>query len=344
MDWVNFDEIKRGVTLKMVLDRYAVPLRPVGPNTLRGKCPLPTHKSEKSTESFTATLSKGVGGAWACQSQSCIKARRRVGGNALDFVAVMEQCSVRDAAIKLQTWFLVPASRSDGEGAGDKLNAATSAEIKSDSNRVSKENNEATESGTNKPLTFTLQKIDCLHPYLRERGLNVETIQTFGVGYFSGRGSMSGRIVIPIHNAKGELVAYAGRSIDGCEPRYKFPAGFHKSLELYNLHRVIQATNTHNHTVVVEGFFGCMRVSEAGFGCVSLMGSSLSDVQEALIAENFKSVTLLFDGDEAGQKGREDALTRLGRRMFVFAPILPDGKQQDMLSAEEIGEIVTVPK
>ena len=49
---------------------------------------------------------------------------------------------------------------------------------------------------------------------------------------------MHDRIVIPIHNREGELVAYAGRSIDGSEPRYKFPAGFHKSLELFNLHRV----------------------------------------------------------------------------------------------------------
>jgi hypothetical protein len=76
----------------------------VNANTLRGKCPLPTHGSEKSKESFTATLTKGVGGAWACQSQSCITKRGRVGGNVLDFVAAMESCSVRDAAIKLQTY------------------------------------------------------------------------------------------------------------------------------------------------------------------------------------------------------------------------------------------------
>jgi DNA primase len=110
MDWVSFDEIKKTVSLQMVIDYYRLPLRRVGPNTLRGKCPLPTHGSKTSTESFTATLSKGVGGAWACQSQSCIKARGRIGGNSLDFVAAMEKCSVRDAAIKLQTWFLVPAA------------------------------------------------------------------------------------------------------------------------------------------------------------------------------------------------------------------------------------------
>src|SRR5262249_23230974 len=110
MDWVSFDEIKRTVTLEMALNRYGVLLRKVNANSLRGRCPLPTHSSESATESFTATLNKGIGGAWACQSKSCIAARGRTGGNVLDFVAAMEQCSVRDAAIKLQTWFLVPAA------------------------------------------------------------------------------------------------------------------------------------------------------------------------------------------------------------------------------------------
>ena len=72
---------------------------------------------------------------------------------------------------------------------------------------------------------------------------------------------MHDRIVIPIHNPEGELVAYAGRSIDGSEPRYKFPAGFHKSLELFNLHRVRGEVSV----VLVEGFFDCMKVTQAGF-------------------------------------------------------------------------------
>ena len=51
MDWVSFDEIKRVVTLKMTIERYGIPLRLVNANTLRGKCPLPTHGSEKSKSS-----------------------------------------------------------------------------------------------------------------------------------------------------------------------------------------------------------------------------------------------------------------------------------------------------
>ena len=81
----------------------------------------------------------------------------------------------------------------------------------------------------NPPLKFTLQGIDTGHPYLAERGILKETAEVFGVGFFPGRGSMKGRVVIPIHNEKGELIAYVGRSIDGSEPKYKLPNGFHKS-------------------------------------------------------------------------------------------------------------------
>jgi DNA primase len=237
MDWVSFEEIKKTVPLVKAIEHYGIPLRRVNANSLRGKCPLPMHGSEKSKESFTATLNKGVGGAWACQSQSCIKSRGRVGGNVLDFVAAMEECSVRDAAIKLQTWFLVPAAGGGQVPVGKEPHAEIFAGKEPEPQPISK-TNEAGESESNKPLSFTLQNIGHTHPYLIERGLTEETSETFGVGFFPGKGSMHDRIVIPIHNPAGELVAYAGRSIDGSEPRYKFPAGFHKSLELFNLHRV----------------------------------------------------------------------------------------------------------
>ena len=53
---------------------------------------------------------------------------------------------------------------------------------------------------------------------------------------------MAGRICIPIHNAKGELVAYAGRwpgeDVPDGQERYKLPPKFHKSRVLFNLHRL----------------------------------------------------------------------------------------------------------
>src|SRR6202020_544957 len=142
----------------------------------------------------------------------------------------------------------------------------------------------------NKPLNFQLRSIEHTHPYLAARGITKETAEQFGVGFFSGKGSMSGRIVFPIHNEQGELVAYAGRAIDDSEPRYKLPAGFHKSVELFNLHRAIGESGTTGHVVVVEGFFDGMKVSQAGLPCVGLMGSSLSEAQEVLLARHFKNV------------------------------------------------------
>jgi DNA primase len=340
MDWVSFDEIKKVVTLQMAIEHYGVQLRHVNATTLRGKCPLPSHGSEKSKESFTATLSKGVGGAWACQSQSCIKARGRVGGNVLDFVAAMERCPVRDAAIKLQTWFLVLAAGSGTGSIGKEPAAKVFAGKEPENDLVSKkEIGGGVEGESNKPLTFNLQNIDHAHAYLEERGVSVEIAQKFGVGFFPGKGSMQGRIVIPIHNPKGELVAYAGRSIDGSEPRYKFPAGFHKSRELYNVHRVREEVSV----VLVEGFFDCMKVTEAGFPCVALMGSTMSDAQEELVREHFAHVVVMLDGDEAGRGAAEGIAERLRRIVYqVDAVALSEGVQPDQLSTKELQRQLTL--
>jgi DNA primase len=329
--WVSFEEIKKAVSLKMVLNHYRIELRSVDNGTLRGKCPLPMHGAEhKNRASFTATLTKGVGGIWACQSTSCIKARDgKKGGNALDFVATMERCTIRDASVRLAEWFGVPS------GAPPELTSTNGKKSGTSDVPVSKEKNEGGED-RNKALTFALQGIEPKHPYLESRGVGEDMARAFGIGYFGGRGSMAGRIVFPIHNEKGELVAYAGRAIDESEPRYKFPAGFHKSLELYNLDHAMGESNGRRRVVVVEGFFDCLTVSAAGFPCVALMGSSMSKAQEELIVRHFKVACILLDDDEAGREGAMDCLMRLGRRMWTWAPTLPAGKQPDMLSAEEI--------
>ena len=79
---------------------------------------------------------------------------------------------------------------------------------------------------------------------------------------------MKDRVVIPVHNPQGELVAYAGRApgepSDG-EPKYKVPPNFKKSLELYNLHRAAERAAAEKHLIVVEGFFDAFRIWEAGF-------------------------------------------------------------------------------
>jgi DNA primase len=194
----------------------------------------------------------------------------------------------------------------------------------------------------NPPLKFALKHLDATHPYLTGRGLTPETIAHFGLGHCQ-KGIMANRIAIPIHNERGELLAYAGRwpgePPEG-EGKYKLPTGFHKSLVVYNLHRA-KAHAKDAGLIVVEGFFDAMRLWQAGFPqVVALMGSALSDAQEALIIEAVGPegmVALLFDEDEAGWKGREDALSRLSSRAYVKVIGLgAEGRQPDGLSAEEL--------
>ena len=73
---------------------------------------------------------------------------------------------------------------------------------------------------------------------------------------------MAGRVVIPIHDGKGNLLAYAGRALGKEEPKYLFPTGFLKHLVLYNLHRVADQADT---VLVVEGFFPVMWLVQCGF-------------------------------------------------------------------------------
>lgn len=332
-NFIDFRIVKQHVSMQTILDHYNIRLRRANQNSLRGACPLPTHTSEKSKESFGVQTEKNI---WACQSTSCAATRQgKKGGNVLDFVSMMESCSIRDAALKLHDWFLssspVPSVAEKGREPTEKL--------------VAKKDEQAGQVEVNKPLSFTLKDIDSVHPYLRQRGVKEETARHFGVGYFSGRGQMQIRVVIPIHNDKGELVAYAGRSIDGSEPKYKLPSGFSKSVVLFNLHRVLERAREVGQgsdvVIIVEGFFDCMKVHQAGFpNVVALMGSSMSDAQEKLF-QQFKKVILFFDGDDAGRTAAHAIAPRLMCRMFVKVVSLPDGKQPDQLSSDEIKTLLS---
>jgi len=332
-NWVSFQTVKESVSMERVLARYGVTLRRLSATSLRGNCPLPSHSSEVSIQSFAVQTAKNI---WSCRSASCTDRRGgKCGGSIIDFVAAMESCTIREAALKLQDWFLISvATRSEsvkstskpvGEGVGGNGD-------RSDESVVL----------VNKPLKFALDRIDWSHPYLTERGIAKETAFHFGIGNFAGKGSMNGRIVIPIHNEKGVLVSYSGRAVNGEKPRYKLPANFKKSLELFNLHRAIEASNGPLQSVIlVEGFFDVMKIYQAAYRrVVAMMGSSLSPAQEELLIKHFESVIVMLDGDAAGRRATDDCLLRLGKRMPTRVISLADGCQPDQLSTTQIQELL----
>jgi DNA primase len=174
---------------------------------------------------------------------------------------------------------------------------------------------------------------------LDQRAVQPATAAWFGIGYYAGSGFLRHRIVFPIHDGEGQRVAYAGRSIDGSEPRYLFPPGFRKSQVVFNLHRAVREAA--GCAIVVEGFFDCLRVHQAGYhNVVALMGDSLSEVQEQLLLERFQQLVLMLDGDEAGQRASQQLAAHLRGKVSLSTVGVPSGWQPDQLSSEEIARIL----
>jgi hypothetical protein len=125
------------------------------------------------------------------------------------------------------------------------------------------------------------------HPYLISRGVDKATARWFGMGYRHSPGFLGGRIIIPIHNGAGKLVACAGRSDDSSEPKYLFPPGFRKSAELFNLHRA--GSSPSRELILVEGLFDRVRVHQAGFSnIVALMGCAIGrrQIKSSAVTQN----------------------------------------------------------
>jgi hypothetical protein len=190
----------------------------------------------------------------------------------------------------------------------------------------------------NPPLGFSL-RLDPSHPYLAARGIERSTASYFGAGFCGGSGLMSGRIAIPIHDSAGQLIAYAGRAVAVDGPRYRFPAGFQKSQALFNYHRARPSGS--GCAIVVEGFFDCMRVHQAGFpNVVGLMGAVLSETQKELLATGFRRIILMLDGDATGRRATAQIAAALRPACTVIEVPLPTGWQPDQMTTEQVRDLL----
>ncbi len=193
----------------------------------------------------------------------------------------------------------------------------------------------------NKPLGFELT-LNPYHPHLKERGFSPELIGTFGLG-FCDKGIMAGRVCIPIQNAEGQTVAYAGRWVGPLENlpegkgKYELPTGFRKDLELFNLHRVTHC----RHLVVVEGYFGAIRLHGLRIPAVALMGTSVSAHQLELLAHmDARHISVMLDGDAPGRDAAEKVAGAIATVAWARIVQLPDGTQPDTVDRAQLERLL----
>jgi len=212
--------------------------------------------------------------------------------------------------------------------------------------------------------------------YLRNRGLTDETIRGFGLGWSGqGRGTLAamlaslpdgagpaellldlglakprdeggspvelffGRVMFPIRDPRGRVIAWGGRTLGDGQPKYlnsPETERFQKRRTLYGLDRATPAARRGSEVVVVEGYMDVIALHQAGFdGAVAPLGTALTAEQLEALWKLAPAPVLCFDGDAAGSraaaKAVATALPLLGPGRSLRFATLPSGQDPDSL-------------
>ncbi len=220
--------------------------------------------------------------------------------------------------------------------------------------------------------------------YLEKRGLDGQTIEAFGVGYApaawealavhldrsgirpadaeraglisrrdDGRVTdrFRDRIMFPIHDRRGRVIAFGGRAMGERGPKYlnspETPV-FHKGRELYRLYQVRRGSRP-ERLLVVEGYMDAAALFQFGFdNAVATLGTAVTADHLDLMFRTVPVVVFCFDGDRAGRqaawRGLEAALPVLRDNREVRFLFLPEGEDPDSMvrrhGAERFAEAV----
>lgn len=205
---------------------------------------------------------------------------------------------------------------------------------------------------------------------LDRRGITAETARQFGIGFApDSRGRLKaalkdfgepmlvetgmliqvegkepydrfrGRLMIPIRDQRGRVIAFGGRILDQGEPKYLNSPDtplFDKGRTLYNLDRAAPAARKANRLLVVEGYMDVIALAQAGIAeAVAPLGTALTEHQLERLWRMVEVPVLCFDGDAAGQKAairaahRALPLLQPGRSLRFVT--LPEGQDPDDL-------------
>lgn len=179
---------------------------------------------------------------------------------------------------------------------------------------------------------------ESLSDNLRKSGATQEDLATLGLVTENGADRFKGRLMFPIGDAKGRIIAFGGRALSKDQmPKYlnspETPL-FHKSSVLYAQHYAFKSTTRENAPLVVEGYMDVITLHQFGFEtAVAPLGTAFSDDHIKRLWQRHPSPVFCFDGDDAGKK----AAFRVAQRIFpLLKPhfsvqfcFLPNGEDPD---------------
>lgn len=331
------EKVKQQADIVRVIGEY-VRLKKSGQN-FTGLCPFHSEK----TPSFAVHPTKQIYHCFGCG----------VGGDVFKFVMEMEKCAfpeaIRVVAEKCGIAIPRPRERSPEERRENQQRGGL-VEIHKEASAFFVRQLEGTSEGK------------VARAYLEDRGLDAETIARFGLGFapsggealyrhlkqkypdplieLSGLISRDGsgrifdrfrrRIIFPIANEGGKIVAFGGRALGDDLPKYlnspETPI-YTKSTVLYHLDRAKESLRRQDFAILVEGYMDTIGVVRAGIGnVVASCGTSLAEPQVKLLARFTRRVVVNYDPDAAGQAATERSIGLLLEQGFDVRVLALPGK------------------
>ena len=199
--------------------------------------------------------------------------------------------------------------------------------------------------------------------YLRQRHLKKQTVDTFMLGYAPANNALLNhlgskypqqllqdvgligkkddhyydwfreRVIFPIHNIKGKIIAFGARAMGDAQPKYlnsPETTWFNKRFELYGLYQAMQARE--RTLLVTEGYMDVIKLWQHGVtNAVAALGTAIGDTHISQLKKRADKTYFSFDGDTAGQKAARKALEAVFAQhdkqhewRFMFMPVGED--------------------
>ncbi|MDP5254500.1 MULTISPECIES: DNA primase [unclassified Vibrio] len=288
-----------------------------------------------------------------------------VHGNAIDFMMEYERLDFPEAIEELASSIGLDVPREQRPGYQNNNNAP----------QANKEQKRSLYDLLTAIAQFYRQQLSKPHSkvaidYLKQRGLSKEVVDKFNIGYVTDEwdnvrkqfgqspqaqqalisGGMliendngnrydrfRGRVMFPIRDRRGRVIAFGGRVIGDGTPKYlnspETPI-FHKGKELYGLYEVMQAYREPPQILVVEGYMDVVALAQFGVDyAVASLGTSTTADHLQLLFRQSATVVCCYDGDRAGREAAwralENALPYLNGNKTLKFMFLPDKEDPD---------------
>lgn len=184
-------------------------------------------------------------------------------------------------------------------------------------------------------LGFAPNQWDALLKHMRAKGYQPAELVDAGLARKGQKGyydNFRNRVMTPIIDVRGNVIAFGGRVLDDSKPKYINTGDtlvYKKTNELFALN--FAKDSKEDALILCEGYMDVIAMHQAGFtNAVAGCGTALTTEQVRLISRYAKEVILTYDADEAGQKALQKAMTLFDQTdVKVRIPALVGGKDPD---------------